>query len=328
VRANIAAFGGDAANVTLFGQSAGAISISIFLSSPLAEGLFHRAITESGSSIGIVKLRLRAAEALAETAIPDIGALRAMSADAVLARLASAPTLSAGAHYYPVADDYVLPDDPDVLAGTVSVAKVPLLTGHNANEGLFYARDAPSTVASYREFVRAIFPPQYVDAILAEYPAARGNAATAAVTSLFADYRLVTTGVLTARAAAKVTDVYMYQFSRVTPFSRSSWGGAAHTAEIPFVFDHITPDGARFEAHDSVLARAIAGAWVQFAKTGNPNGAGLPQWPPYRSPGYQILDYGDEITVSSNAQSRAVEFFQPIVETMRRQESERDAVAQ
>ena len=79
---------------------------------------------------------------------------------------------------------------------------------------------------------------------------------------------------------------------------------------------------SRFEESDHTLARAMAGAWVQFAKTGNPNGEGLPQWPPYRSPEYQILDYGDEITVRSNARSAQVEFFRPIVETMRRQESE------
>ncbi len=136
VRTNIAAFGGNPANVTLFGQSAGAISIGVFLASPLADGLFHRAIAESGSLIGIAKPRLRVAETRGASSVADIEALRAKSADEVLARLPSAPTLSAGTHYYPVVDGYVLPDDPDVLAGTVSRAKVPLLIGHNANEGL------------------------------------------------------------------------------------------------------------------------------------------------------------------------------------------------
>ena len=99
----------------------------------------------------------------------------------MLARLPSAPTLSAGTHYYPVVDGYVLPDDPDVLAGTVSRAKVPLLIGHNANEGLFYASDTPLTLSEYRDFVRATFPAEFVDAILANYPAATDAEAATAV---------------------------------------------------------------------------------------------------------------------------------------------------
>ena len=70
-----------------------------------------------------------------------------------------------------------------------------------------------------------------------------------------------------------------YRLSRVSPLSRSRWGAASHGAEILYVFAHITADTTQFEARDQSLSRAMAGAWVQFAKTGNPNGAGLPQWP-------------------------------------------------
>ena len=96
------------------------------------------------------KPRLRVAEERGESAVADIKALRAMSAEEVLARLPSAPTLSAGPHYYPVIDEYVLPDDSDVLAGKVSRPGVPLLTGHNSDEGLFYASGTPPTVSEYR----------------------------------------------------------------------------------------------------------------------------------------------------------------------------------
>ena len=76
----------------------------------------------------------------------------------MLAQLPTAPTLSAGTHYYPVIDGYVVPDDPAVLVGTTSQVKVPLLIGHNADEGLFWASDAPRTISEYRDFVRATFP--------------------------------------------------------------------------------------------------------------------------------------------------------------------------
>jgi para-nitrobenzyl esterase len=322
VRENIAAFGGSPENVTLFGQSAGAISISIFLASPLADGLFHRAITESGSLLGLRKPRLRVAEARGEAAVADIKTFRAMSAEEVLARLPSAPTLSAGPHYYPVIDGYVLPDDSDVLAGKVSRPGVPLLTGHNSDEGLFYATATPPTVSEYRDFVRATFPAELVDAILARYPAATDAEAARSILAMFADFRLVTTGAITARAASSLTDVYMYQLSRVSPLSRSRGGGAAHTAEIPYVFDHITADASQFEDRDRMVARAMAGAWVQFAETGDPNAPGLPEWPAYRSPEYLILDYGDDIAVRSDIHGAQVESFAPIVEKTRRQESE------
>jgi carboxylesterase type B len=83
------------------------------------------------------------------------------------------------------------------------------------------------------------------------------------------------------------------------------------------VFDHITADKSQFEDVDRTVSRAMAGAWVQFAKTGNPNGPALPEWPAYTAPEYRLLDYGDEITVGSNAKSNQVDFFQSVFETMR-----------
>ena len=183
--------------------------------------------------------------------------------------------------------------------GTNNQSKVPLLIGHNADEGLFYARDLPKTLEDYRAFVRARFPAELVDAVLARYPAATdadvvGGGAVAGN----GESRFVAPTALTARAASKVSDVYMYRFSRVAPSSRSAWGGAAHTSEVAYVFDNTSGDASQFDEIDRTVSGAMAAAWVRFAKTGNPNGGGLPQWPAYRSPDYRLLDFGDAVTVA------------------------------
>ncbi len=328
VRANIAAFGGNPENVTLFGSSAGASSQAFLMVSPLARGLFHRAIAQSlGSTAAGPKPRLRvpsygfaAAEAQGLSIASDIATLRALSADEVLARLPSRSETSAfgGLTYVPLVDGYVVPDDPAVLMGTNNQLKLPLLIGHNADEGLFYARDLPKTLEEYRAFVRARFPAELVDAVLARYPAATDAEVSLAAPLLDGESRLVAPTVLTARAASRISDVYMYRFSRVAPSSRSAWGGAAHTSEVPYVFDNTSGDASQFDEIDRTVSGAMAAAWVRFAKTGNPNSGGLPPWPRYRSPDYRLLDFGDAVTERSNVRSPEIELFQRVFETMRR----------
>lgn len=257
---------------------------------------------------------LQAAESQGESIAPDIATLRAMTADQVLARLPASPTLSTGVHYYPVVDGYVVPEDPNLLMGTKKQARVPLLIGHNAEEGLFFASDAAKTISGYRDYVDATVPAELVDEILAKYPAATDSEAAPAMLRMFGDFRIVTPTTLTARAASKATAVYMYQFSRVSPFIWT--GGASHGAEIPYVFGH-TADASQFVAIDRTLSDAMAGAWVQFAKTGDPNGGRLARWPVYRSPDYRVMNFGNEITVQSNAGSPQLDLFRRVFDTMR-----------
>lgn len=326
VDANIAAFGGNPDNVTLFGSSAGASSQIFVMVSPLARGLFHRAIAQSlgYSAVGpkprlrVPSYRFAAAEAHGLSLAPDIAILRGLSADEVLARMPNtSETLGVGL-YVPLVDGYVVPDDPALLVGTNNQSKVPLLIGHNADEGLFYVRDLPKTIEDYRAFVRARFPAELVDTVLASYPVTTDADVAMVAPVLETESRFVATAALTARAASKVSDVYMYRFSRVGPSSRSAWGGAAHTSEVPYVFDNTSGDASQFDEIDRTVSGDMAAAWVRFAKTGNPNGGGLPEWPAYRSPDYRLLDFGDVATVRSNARSPQIDFFQRVFETMRR----------
>ena len=202
----------------------------------------------------------------------------------MLARLPSSSETSGwrGLTYVPLVDGYVVPDDPAVLMGTNKPARsYRCLIGHNADEGLFYARDLPKTLEDYRAFVRARFPAELVDAVLARYPAATDADVSVAAPLLDGESRLIAPTVITARAASRVGDVYMYRFSRVAPSSRSAWGGAAHTSEVSYVFDNTSGDASQFEEIDRTVSGVMAAAWVRFAQTGNPNGGGLPQWPAY-----------------------------------------------
>jgi para-nitrobenzyl esterase len=205
--------------------------------------------------------------------------------------------------------------------GTNNQLKVPLLIGHNADEGLFYTRDLPKTLEDYRAFVRARYPATLVDPVLARYPASTDADVAVVAPLLETESRFGAPTVLTARAASKVSDVYMYRFSRVAPSSRAAWGGAAHTAEVPYVFDNTSGDASQFDEIDRTVSGAMAAAWVRFAKTGNPNGGGLSRWPAYRSPDYRLLEFGDTVALSSNARSPQIDFFQRVFETMRTQRS-------
>ena len=135
---------------------------------------------------------------------------------------------------------------------------------------------------------------------------------------MFSDFRFVTPTVLTARAASKVTDVYMYRFSRVSPLNRSTWGGAGHGDGIPYVFGHITTDDRSMKSRPDRVARDGRGLGA-IREDRQPEWRSATGMASHRAPEYRLLDYGDDITVRSNADSPTIDFFQHITESLRRQ---------
>jgi para-nitrobenzyl esterase len=189
--------------------------------------------------------------------------------------------------------------------------------GFNADEGQYFINNASKSVTSFHDFVHAKFPSTFFDRILAMYPATIDADAPAAMARFFGDYELLASTVLTARAAARVVDVHLYELTRVSPLSQRTWGGAAHTSEIPYVFDHIAMTSGDFDGRDKAISEAMAGAWVQFAKTGDPNDTNLPKWPTYHGPAYRYLEYGDVIATASGFRETQVDFFKRAFAHMR-----------
>lgn len=322
VQRNIGAFGGDARNVTIAGQSAGAMSVSILMTSPQAKGLFHRAIGQSGGFFEPVQLApsylLPNAEHEGEAFAASLGAkslaeLRALPAARVLdGRMPSGP--------HPVIEPTVLPQTPfDAFAGGRQ-NDVPVLLGSNAEEARSLVDVKDVKAATFAADIAKSFgplPPPLIDA----YAPANDDQAKAARIAFETDLRFGWDMWAWARlqAATGKRDVFLYRFEQKPPFPagpRNGWG-ASHFAELWYMFDNLPQETWAWSADDRKLADTMAGYWVNFAKTGNPNGAGLPSWPAFAGDERPVQVLGPAAVSGGLARTQQLRIFDAVYAQIR-----------
>ncbi len=325
VQANIGSFGGDAGNVTIFGESAGAVSVGCLLASPLAGGLFHRAILQSGSAAVTQSLRGDKGASAEDTGIrvarqlgiesPDSDTaetatfLRGMSArDLLKASNPKVGLFGKGNQFWPCVDGYVFPLAPMAAVAAGKHHDVPVLLGTNADEGTLFLRQIPiKRPFGYRLFVRTLFP-KGADRVRDLFPADSPAEVRPALNKLVTVATFVASVRRLARALeAHSSPVWLYHFTRVYPAAEKSGMGATHGAEIYYVFDNLP--SVVGEPRDGELSGAIQAAWLRFAETGNPNGGSLPAWPAYTREGDAHLVFGDEIESGRNLWKNACDLF-------------------
>jgi para-nitrobenzyl esterase len=321
VRTHIADFGGDPDNITLFGESAGAMAAGILMASPLAHGLFHKAIGQSGAFWdgrhgplqSFDEARARGVAFARRQGDGSIAALRDLSADRLNAAapwsFKTSPVVGA---FSPSIDHHVVPDVPARRFLRGEQMRMPLLAGWNAAEEFpFMAQALPHLSAdAFLAAADAMFGRERMVDFRKLYPAATDAEAMISAAALTGD---IVIGEqcwqwLRLHRRTQHVPVYGYLFSYTSPYTPI----ASHVTEIPFVFGTLTPQQVIGSTtppaeEDRALARTMMDYWVNFAAHGDPNGPGLPPWPHYdESDVVQII--GTTIEARPNLQGERFRF--------------------
>lgn len=314
IKKNISAFGGDPARVTIMGQSAGAASVNYLTVSPLAKGLFIRAITESGTNVSIgpgeslasaEQTGLKFAKALGAS---SLAALRTLPASDLLA------ATKGEFRFLPIVDGWFLPKSGDDIFKAGKQNDVTTITGWVADEGSYNSNYGKVPAKEFRKEVRQRTG-SLADEILKLYPASTDAEAAESQKKFARDMSMVSMYLWSVkRGKTSRTNIYTYIFTHQEPGATKERYLAFHSSELPYVFDNLNRSPKPWTEKDKKIAEIMSDYWINFISTGNPNGKGLPGWPVFKSTAKKTMELGNKIEQRPITSPEKFEVFEKLLQ--------------